>query len=97
MSDVSNAKEIERTPAQLLGKAIAERRESRGVSQRQMAKALQVQQATLSKIELGLRAPTREQARAMAKFFDYELTELHLTMPDLYPAPPLEAEARKVA
>ena len=43
----------------------------------------------MNKIELGERLATVEQARAIAKFLDYELTELHLTMPDLYPAPPI--------
>ena len=67
------------TAAELLGQNIAARRESRGVSQRAMAKTLGIQQATLNKIELGQRSPTREQAGAIAQFLNHELTEVHLT------------------
>ncbi len=81
----------ERSAAKLLGLNMRARRQARGLSLRQMTEALDMrpvmQKATLQKIELGERSPTIEQAHALAKFFEYELTPLHLTMPELYPAP----------
>ena len=86
------------SPAQTLGLQIAKRRHRIGDSQREMARATGIQQTTVAKIERGERIPTREQARDLAQYFllkgrDYALTELHLSMPDVYPAPGLPEAA----
>lgn len=83
--------------AQALGAAIRVRRDARKLTQRQMAEVVGIQQSTFNKIELGQRIPTTEQATEIAKFFEYELTELHLLYPDRYPAPQAPAQASENA
>ena len=86
MTDATN-------PLQVLGDNIRQRREAMNLSQRKACAILKMQQATYSKIELGMRRPTNDQATAIARLFDYELNELHLMFPEKYPAPP-PAEAK---
>lgn len=81
--------------AKALGENIAARRSAAGYTQRGFAAKLNIQQATMHKIELGQRIPTSEQAAEISKEFNYELTELHLLFPQKYPAPEFVAPAKE--
>ncbi len=55
-----------------LGPWLRRLRKKKGVPLRTVAAAAQMDQAHLSKIELGRRVPTRRQADALARYFDLE-------------------------
>ena len=59
-----------------LGEMLRELRESQELPLRSVASAAEMDQAHLSKIELGQRLPTQAQAKALAKFFKIDPNEL---------------------
>ena len=63
-------------PAQSFGVIIKKLREDQGLVLRQVAAALEIDQAIISKFEKGERKPNREQVLAFAKFFNAKLDDL---------------------
>lgn len=61
-----------------LGQILREYRESRGLLLRQVAAALEMDTALLSKFERDERKPSKEQVSAFAKYYDANVDELLL-------------------
>ena len=59
-------------------------RESREITQREVAEAVGIDQSTYHKIEAGIHSPRPETATALVKYFGSALNELHLFFPDRY-------------
>ena len=59
-----------------LGESLRALREARGLALRQVGVAVAMDSTLLSKIELGQRLPTREQAGALATFFEVSVDEM---------------------
>ncbi|MDP3680055.1 MAG: helix-turn-helix transcriptional regulator [Flavobacterium sp.] len=58
------------------GDKIRMARESKGLILRQVASALDIDQAIISKFERGDRKPSKEQVEKFAEFFDFDKNEL---------------------
>lgn len=69
-------KPIRGSTAQRVGEWLREIRESKEFPLRVVAAAAEMDQAHLSKVELGQRLLTAEQARAIAKFFAIDQNEM---------------------
>lgn len=59
-------------------------REARGISQKTLGKEIGIQQATISRAELGKGGFTREQAEKLARFFGFPWDERHFLYPERY-------------
>jgi len=60
----------------ILGKKIRSQRETQGLLLRQVAAAIEIDQALLSKIERGERIATKNQVNSIANFFKIDKREL---------------------
>src|SRR5437016_8380257 len=72
----STKRPIRGSPAQRVGEWLRGIRESKDLPLRVVAAAAQMDQAHLSKVELGQRLLTAEQAKAIAKFFAIDENEM---------------------
>ncbi len=63
-------------PAQTFGEWLREMRDEKDVPLRVVASAAEMDQAHLSKVELGHRIPTEKQAAALARYFGMDLHEM---------------------
>ena len=61
----------------LFGNKVRELREERGLLLREVAALLEVDTATVSKIELGIRSIKKEQIKPLADVLDADADELH--------------------
>jgi transcriptional regulator with XRE-family HTH domain len=57
---------------------------AKGISQRELGKLLNIQQATLSRAEQLGRPVTPQQAEDLARFFGFPWTEMHFLYPERY-------------
>lgn len=62
--------------AEELGRWLRELRQAKGLPLRTVAAAAEIDSTLLSKIELGQRLPTEDQAKALAAFFDVPADDL---------------------
>lgn len=69
-------------------------RESRGISQKTLGKQTGIQQATLSRAELG-QGVTRQQAETLARFFGFPWDERHFLYPERYAGQIAPTETRE--
>lgn len=63
-------------PTQTFGEWLRQMRDEKGVPLRVVAAAADMDQAHLSKVELGHRIPTEKQASAMARYFGVDSHEM---------------------
>ena len=63
-------------PTQTFGEWLRQMRDEKNVPLRVVAAAAEMDQAHLSKVELGYRVPTDKQAAALARYFDVDSHEM---------------------
>ncbi len=62
-------------------------RERRGLTLKDVADNVAVDQGNLSRIERGEQTPSKDLVESLSNFFDGEVTEMQIIYPERYPQP----------
>lgn len=66
---------------------LREARERRGLTLREVANAVAMDQGNLSRVERGEQTPSKELAEALSNFFDREIDEMQIIYPERFAGP----------